>query len=226
MDTTKIFNLALSACGTRAAVSSPDENSREAEICRTWYEIVRDHILRAAPWPSTKGHRRLAVLAERDWTLPWETLDPDPTFTYAYGVPADMLAPRYITDYSRFNLSLYSNTTPALMCNSEDAILVYTLRQEDPNKWDSQLQMAIAFGLGSYICQPLNGKNSRAAQMQKEADSLIMGARVAAANTDAMDQDSIPTWLSSRGTALAAPSTRYIYPYANLLSEQGATDGQ
>jgi hypothetical protein len=226
MDTTKIFNLALSACGVRAAVSSPDHSSREAEICRTWYGVVRDHILRAAPWPGTRGHARLAVLAERDFSKQWQSSDPEPTYRFAYGTPPDMLAPRYITDYSNFVLGLYNNKTSAIMCNSVDAILVYTLRQEDPNKWDTNLQMAIALGLGSFICQPLTGKNSRAVAMQKDADALILQARVSAANTDTDQHDSIPTWMSARGTALAPPATRFIYPYTNLLSAQGATDGQ
>lgn len=226
MDTTKIFNLALSACGVRAAVSSPDTNSREAEICRTWYDLVRDHILRAAPWPGTRGYARLALLAERDFSQQWQATDPEPIYRYAYSVPSDMLAPRYLTDYASFVLGLYNNTTQAVMCNSVDAILVYTLRQDDPNKWDTSLQMAIALGLGSFICQPLTGKSSRAAAMQKEADALILQARVAAANNDTDHYDSIPTWLSARGTALASPAARFIFPFTNLLSAPGATDGQ
>jgi len=224
MDTVTLFNLALSSCGTRAAVSSPNENSREAEICRTWYPIVRDHILRAAPWPSTRAEKRLAVLAERDFDLQWTSTDPSPTFTYAYSVPADMLAPRHLTDYSRFILGVHNGTTSAIMTNSEDAILVYTRRQTDPNMWDTQLQLAIAFGLGSFICKPLNGKVSTANAMREEANGLINSARVSAANTDFVAQESSPDWLAKRGSAYDAPSTRYIYPLGTMLIEQGATD--
>ena len=37
-----VWNAALSAVTGRAAVSDPDERSREAEVCRQWYPLVRD----------------------------------------------------------------------------------------------------------------------------------------------------------------------------------------
>lgn len=226
MNTVTIFNMALSSVGTRAAVSSPEEDSREAEICRTWYTTVRDHVLRAAYWPSTRAHARLALLAERDFADQWTSADPDPTYLYAYGVPVNMLSPRYLSDYSTFVWGLQGNTTSALMTNAEDAILVYTLRQEDPNKWDSSLQLAIAFALGAFICRPLTGKTSMAREMRQEADKLILDARTASANTNTQKEDSLPEWYAARGTALAPPTKRFFYPYSSLLMEQGATDVQ
>ena len=87
-DVVSIFNLALSVVGTRAKVSVTTENSREAETCRLWYDISRDIVLRAAFWPSTVAHSRLAVLKERaNLTDDWTADDPAPDWLFAYGFP-------------------------------------------------------------------------------------------------------------------------------------------
>lgn len=224
MDTVTIFNLALSSCGISAAVALPLEKSVEAEVCRTWFPVVRDHILRSAPWPSTKAFRRLGVLAERNFDNQWVSTDPDPIYRFAYGVPNDMLAPRYLTNYERFELGVYEGNKLALMTNAEDAILIYTKRQENPTLWDTNLQLAIAYGLGSFIAQPLTGKPATARLLREQADGIISLARVAAANNDTIGYETIPSWLAARGSVLTAPETRYIYPYSALLSEMGATD--
>ena len=61
-DEVGVYNLALNAIGERSNVSSPTENSRRAEVCRLWYESVRNHILGAAPWPEATSMDYLALL--------------------------------------------------------------------------------------------------------------------------------------------------------------------
>lgn len=90
---TGIFNLACSAIGTRARIASPTENSREAEVCRDWYDLIRDRVLQMAPWPEATAWSRLALLQERDDTLDWASTDPDPGFRYMYALPSDYIYP-------------------------------------------------------------------------------------------------------------------------------------
>lgn len=212
----EIYNLALSAVGT-GSVSATTEASREAEICRLWFGTVRDHVLRAAPWPSAKAHARLAVLAERDDTLAWVDGDPDPGFMYAYAAPSDMLTPRHLTDYSRFTLSVHGDVK-AIMTNTEDALLYYTRSQTNISLWDVQLQMAIVFALGAMIGMPLHGKPSRVKTAQDQANALILQAREGEANTDNNEIDTVPSWLVARGYAENAPATRYYFPYGPMIS--------
>lgn len=220
-DVTGMYNLALSAAGTEASVSAPTEQSREAEVCTFWYEIARDQILRAAHWPSAKGFAILPVLKERDTALDWTIDDPEPGYAFAYGVPDDMLFPRYLTTFTRFSMGLYQNTTQAIMTNLEQAILVYTLRQTQVQAWDPQLQLAIAFALAAYITMPLLGKIKRAELMQKTANGLINEARAAMLNSTDDEYQSVPEWITARGYSGAAPATRFIYPFGDLIQVTG-----
>lgn len=216
-----IYNLALSAVGTRSSVSSPTENSREAEICNLWFPRVRDFILRSAPWPSAKGYRRLTVLAERDFSAPWVSGDPDPEFRFAYAVPSSMLTPRYLYGFGRFALSVYTSqqgSTRALMTDQRDAILCFTRRETNVALWDQQLLMAVVNALAAVIAMPLHGKPDRAAAAAEQANSYILEARVTNANTDQVQYESVPSWIAARGYGDRAPDAKFVYPDGPMFS--------
>jgi hypothetical protein len=217
-DEVSIYNLALSSVGTRSNVALPSEESREAEICRLWFGPVRDRVLRAAPWPSTRAWSRLALLKERDTNENWVADDPDPEYAYAYGVPQDMLAPRYLAGFQRFTLSSYPGNKKAIMTNEPSALLCYTRRQEVIGLWDVGLQMAIVNALAAHIAMPLHGKASRARNALEQANSLIMQAREEVANDDVDRLDTIPSWIAARGYTGAMSTTRYFYPMGDLFS--------
>lgn len=217
----QIYNRALNAIGARNSVASTAEASREAEVCNLWYSVVRDRILAAAPWPVARAFSRLALLKERDDTLVWDAEDPEPGFRYAYAVPADMVQPRNLTTFTTFSLSLYNDGVAdalAIMTNSVDPILVYTKRQTLSGLWDIGLEMAVTFGLAAFICMPLTGKTTRAKEAMGQANGLLLDARLSAANSDDNTFETIPDWISARGYAESAPSTRYIYPFGPLIS--------
>ena len=218
MDEVSIYNLALDAVGTRSRVSLPTENSREAEVCRLWFGPVRDRILRAARWPSAKAWGRLALLKERNGDAAWVSDDPEPGFTYAYGVPSDMLAPRNLAGYQRFNLSSYPGAKLAIMTNEAAALLCYTKKQEVISLWDPGLQIAIVWGLAAYIAMPLTGKANRVRNAIQEANNLLLTAREDAANTDSEMMETIPSWISARGYSMTTNDTRYLYPLGSLFS--------
>ncbi|TXH15902.1 MAG: hypothetical protein E6R03_06415 [Hyphomicrobiaceae bacterium] len=213
---TSLYNLALSSAGTRARVSQPNEQSREAEICRLWYEPVRRQILRAASWSSAKAISRLALKTEQIET--WEPGSPNPQFRYAYGLPAKYLQARFLFDYARFDISLLFTSESALMTNSERALLYYTFDQTDISMWDPDLYLAVAHALAAYICLPLNGKTSQARAAQQQANSLIYSAREATANESYEPVDMPPDWIVARGSAYNSPGARYVYPTGPLIS--------
>lgn len=216
-DEVSIFNMALNAVGTRDDVAATNEVSREAEVCRLWFEPTRDQVLRAAPWPSAKAHERLAVLATRDETLAWQNTDPDPGFLFAYGVPSNMLTPRYSTSYARFSYSQWQDKN-VIMSNEEAMILCYTKRQTLVPLWDQALRMAIAHALAAYICMPLIGKAARAKNAQDNANALIMQAREQAANDDNDFLDTVPDWFVARGYAGSAPLARFYWPLGPMIN--------
>lgn len=215
-DEVSIYNLALNAVGGRNNIEATTENSREAEVCRLWYAAVRDQILAAARWPSAKAFARLAALAAVPDDGVWVTGSPEPNFINSFVVPPDMLRPQNLTTFGRFSIAT-SGTGLMLSCNEADPILVYTKRQETIALWDSELQMAVVYGLAAHVCLPLNGKLTRAKAVLEQANALVLSARVGAANTDDNVLDSIPDWLAAR--SINAPGfQQFIYANGPLLS--------
>ena len=227
-DLVNIFNLALSIIGTRAKVSSPTESSKEAETCTLWYEISRDVVFRAAYWPSTRIHQRLALLKERtnlseDWTVD----DPSPDWTFAYSVPSDMIAPRFLTNFGRFVLEWWRPTTQpaikAIMTDQKDAILQYSFRQDNMGQWDDSLYLAVAYALAMHIAMPLTGKLSRE-KRAREAGNLIIGdARADVANAEENRLDVVPDWIAARGYGEQAPRTKFYWPFGPALATSTQT---
>lgn len=220
-DLVTLYNLALSVAGITSGVDSPSEASPEAEQCRLWFEPVRNLILRAAFWPSVKGVKRLGLLATRDTDKDWTSSDPFPGWLYAYALPSDALAPRFITDWQQFTTGIYEGKR-AVFTNVENAVLVYTLRQADISLWDAGLFMAVAYGLAGHISMPLNGKPQRAQMNIQQANQMIIDARVNIANEEETAVDSLPEWISARGFQGTPSGNRYFHPYGPLLSSTGA----
>lgn len=215
-DEVSIFNLALNAIGARSNLSTTTERDRGAEVCRLWYPVVRDQVLSAAPWPSCKAFRRLALLKNRDADKPWMETDPEPGYTFAYSAPEDMLHPRYLSDFSQFTVSSYPNSLKAINSNTREAVLTYTKRNYIVNLWEDQLQMAIAYGLAANIAMPLTGKPQRSQMLIQQANDLILTARTEGANQGMETYETMPDWITARGYASSFP-TRWYYPTGSLL---------
>lgn len=223
-DEVSIYNLALNQIGARSNVVSPTEKSREAEVCKLWYTVVRDAILAAASWPSARSFRRLSLLAERP-DAEWVAGNPDPGFAYVFSAPEDMLRPRYLTTYDRFTMTNYPGNVLGISTNLPTPILVYTNRQTAISMWDSQLQMAVVYALAAHIARPLTGKRVLGNDLINQANAYILGAREGAANTDDNRVDSLPDWIVARGYLANPAPTQFIFPFGGLLSLGGLSVG-
>lgn len=218
-DEVSVYNLALNQVGARDNVTITLEASREAEVCRLWYPVVRDQILRAAHWPSARKIERLALLAETT-SETWDPLQPDPGYQYVYSQPADILYPRSLSTYAPFIINNFGSV-PAITTNEYQAIFIYTFRQTIVSRWEASLQSAIVFGLAAHICMPLTGKPNRAQLLIEQANSIIVQARTEAANEGSRQLDTIPDWLAARGYCgeFGTPtSSRFLYPFGSTLS--------
>jgi len=222
MNQTEIFNLALSAMGTRNRVSSPTEASTEARECLLWFDVVRKQVLCAAPFQEATGNSRLAVAAERGGA-DWVATDPDPGWRFSYSTPADMLRPRHLATFESFILSTSSLNEKRLTTNTENAILTYTKDQPNIDMWSGALVNAMAYGLAAAICMKLGGKMDRVQLVAQQANNLLMAARTYSGNVDDYQLESLPPWLAARGVP-TAQSTRYIYPYGALFATAGSLE--
>lgn len=217
--TTALFNLALNAIGARSNIASPTENSREAQVCSLWYEVVRDSVLAAAPWPELTRLASLTLVDTTDPTVDWTNVEARPGYSYVYSLPNDCLQPQYLSNFSRFFLQQYSDKSQVLCSNTPDAILAYTTSDVEPGMFGPGLGMAMTYALASHICMPLSGKVTRAKQMVDQANNFIMAAREDAGNSQNDTYESVPDWLAVRGFANThVNAAKFIYPYGNLLT--------
>lgn len=210
----ELFNLALSACGADLGVSAPDEQSREADLCRLWYSTVLDMVISTAAWPSVRAYSRLALLTERDPDALWLPADPDPQWRYAYAVPSDLLHPYHLSTFERFEYS-----SARISANAEQPILYYNRRVDDPALWDQGLRDALIHMLAAKIARPLTGKSTIVQQNFELAQIAVQNAQGLAANSQEMPTESMPDWLQARGTTLLAPD-KFIYPFQRLSVEK------
>lgn len=217
-DLVGLYNLALSACGTRSLVSVPGEASRESEICDLHYPVVRDIVMSAAHWTSLKAAVSLPLLASRDQNSQFASGDPLPNWLYAYGLPPDYLHPRYINAWSRFEIGIHNNAK-ALFANDSVVVLTYTRRVDVLQLLEPNLYHAIAYALASAISLALHGKVSRAKLNIEMANKHIVEARATDANKDYKMFESIPPWLAARGVTQPGMFSEFIYPHGPLLTE-------
>ena len=210
-----LFNQAVSAAGGRSSIADPDENSREANLCRLWYGIVRDNVLQTGPWPSTTAHARLGVQEERDIAADWASTDPGPGWLYAYTAPADMLRPRFLHSYCPFERQTFNGAT-AIMANEENAILTYTKLVEEPFDWDNTLYMAVVFSLAAHITMELTKKMTLLDRLQQKATEQLLLGMTEVANEQHTRQEDHPTMLSIRNADAPLYMDRFSYPYATL----------
>lgn len=216
-----IYNQALSAVGSDSPISGLSEKSREREVCDLWYNTVRDNVLKAARWPGLRTVSRLALISERDQDADWVATDPDPDWRFIYSAPDDMLHPWYMSDYSRFSMTS-RNSAIAINSTMEDALFLYSRREENPELWGSDVYEAVTYALAAAIAKPLTGKRSLANDNLQIANLKIDAARASAANEDNLPVDVMPDWLIARGvTGSPGGVSRYIYPYGPLLTGIG-----
>lgn len=79
---TDIANLAVSACGISKPIQNLDEDqSIEAQMCRTWTDPARRTVLKKIPWSFATKQIQPALVANY----------PTPEWLYAYQYPSDCL---------------------------------------------------------------------------------------------------------------------------------------
>ncbi|SMF64682.1 hypothetical protein SAMN06265365_12330 [Tistlia consotensis] len=83
----QICNLALGDVGAKAQIQSIDEASREAQLCKLYYDPARREVLRDHDWGFASKSEALALVGGQPVPRPWR---------YAYGYPSDCLAFREI----------------------------------------------------------------------------------------------------------------------------------
>ena len=172
-----LCNLALSHLG-QGGISSLDENSTEAELCKLTYPVARDAVLRDHPWNFAMRREPLALLAD----------DRPPEWRFVYQYPADCLAARYILPECgigkpAFEAALGGNGMRRVILTDEPgAWLAYTARVKDTTLFDSLFVQATAARLAADLAQPITGEAAKHQGLLRLYEGLLDMARQADAN--------------------------------------------
>lgn len=151
MSQTKICNKALASIG-KTTISSIDESSEAARVCKLFYDDTRKTVLRAIDWPFASKTAALAL-------IDGETI---PGWDYLYTYPADAVEIRKIIGWDSsggdtgeewIRTIAPESLTPAIATDFEDAYAKYTANVEDTTLFDylfveafeAKLAMDIAF---------------------------------------------------------------------------------
>lgn len=177
----------------------------EARVCRRHYATVRDAVQEASWWSACKATQRLPMAAEREGQ-DWAEGDPDDNMQYSYVLPNDYLRAWYLLDGTNFLLS-----GGRLHTNTDEGVLVYAKRVEDPALWSVSLYNAIYKMLASMLSGPLRGSESQSQRLFQEARLAIAESQANIANAESNAYEAVPDWIAAREGR--QPTTRYVYPF-------------
>ncbi len=221
MSKISIWNLALGHLGDDATVSSPDEQSRQAELCGQFYPVALKRLLEMFPWNFATRRLVLAVSEEEPWA----------SWRFAYTKPAqalrvfavvspdatnDVVSTAYASNIfetgsfgtvptpQNFEIEANSAGELIILSNVEDAVARYTVLVDDTTKFSGMFTDALAWLLASYLAGPiLKGETGRAEarkMLQEFALSFNSAAAADAQQRKANDfrESHTPGWVGAR----------------------------
>lgn len=214
-----VYNAALQACHAKGRLSSLSENKKERYVCDQWYNLTLQTVQEAVHWPSCKATSVLAGKVTRDFSDDWVNTDPEPQFKYSYNLPANCLRPRYLTNYDRFSLGLDDDfDAMKLSTNTDDAVLVYTVLQENVSLWSPGQLQATIYGLAMHIAGPITGRGELINKNMNLANGFLADAQASVLNSFDIRTDYIPDVLQARGYTGPDMNARYLYPFGSFFS--------
>jgi len=157
-----ICNGALNQLGA-TTILSLTEDSKNARLCNSRYDQVRDALFRTHPWNCLQKRIELALDASA----------PTWGFKYSYTLPADCLRLLRILDYD----TNYKVEGRKVLSNSETMKILYVSRVTDPNEYDELLRETISASLGADIAFGITSNNQTAKNMYELFKDKLRDAR-------------------------------------------------
>lgn len=167
----EICNDALSNIRANS-INSLNEASREAQVCKLKFPLVRDKLLRQYNWTFATVEVALGELAltaprwRKVYNYPSDALNIQMLYPSAVSLDAADRASGltiYGTQEQRLDYRLVYEIThiegkKVIVCNSDDVIARYTKQIIDPNLYGSLFVMTLSWYLSSQIAIPLMGQ--------------------------------------------------------------------
>jgi len=146
---TSICNAALREIGANA-ISSVDEDSKEAKLCKQHYDDCVRLMLRQHDWDFSAVWEELA--ADAGYTIA------DEGWSYAYQLPSLCLRARKLLDGYDFE----ERAGRHLLTDTDEAVLCYTQYVSDPTKFPEDFREALVYLLASKLAVPLSKRGAKA----------------------------------------------------------------
>lgn len=185
----QVCNLALGYIGVEQTLAAidPVENDNPASVqCARYFEHARDGLLEDHQWPFAQKYFRL--------TETGDSQNANDEWVYEYGAPTDMIRaikivrPRVSQDSTAtvinpvlteeeitvpaepipFQVAIVAGTGRVIWSNWQDAVLLYTMRMDDPAFWPSGFAEALAWRLAISIAIPLSQSQATRDRAQRE----------------------------------------------------------
>lgn len=178
-----ICNSALLKVGAEQ-ISSLADNTRASNTCQVLYTVLRDEVMRAAPWRFALTQRVLGV--------PNAT---PPAFGYnsAYDIPSDVLRVLHV------DVQNWTEMGNQILCDKQDGINALCIYQNtDPTSWDAQFAEALAWRLAMEIALALVQSVPLKQEMEKAYEKAVALARSSNAVIGTPERLIADFWSSSR----------------------------
>jgi hypothetical protein len=147
---TDIANSALFLLG-QSRVSTIDESSKNASLCKAAYEYCRDEVLRMTPWSCARKRESLVALSTA----------PVFAFAYAYQLPSDFVR-LIVADTEEAPFEIVGKT---IETDNKAVDIKYVRRITVVGEMDSLLASAIAARLAQEICLSITGNQELRSQV-------------------------------------------------------------
>jgi hypothetical protein len=172
MDQVAICNLALGWVGSNP-ITSVDDASTTAELCKANWDAVRDAVLEAKAW--TFAVERTSIAAD--------ATAPAYGYTLRYQVPSTLLRVLEVDDGSGHGDIEWVKEGQHLLTDQASPLYVrYLKRVEDTALWTPAFAMAVAYRLAFVLATPLTENRS----LQSDLWTLYQKALKDAAHFDGM----------------------------------------
>lgn len=187
---TDICNLAISHLGISKDIANvTTEQSAEAKACRRFLDIARETVLKDYNWPFATKMATLNLVEE----------DPNDEWAYSYRYPSYCLHARRIlsgfrddTDLTRIPYKITQDDQGILIyCNTENAILEYTLNTKNVDLFSSDFKVAFSYRLAYYIAPRITAGDPFGLG-DKAFQKYVLEIQRASANAFNEDKSSLP----------------------------------
>lgn len=180
---TEICNLAIAMVGGKQ-ILTVDDDIEEARLCKKFYPLVRDRLLRSHPWNFAIKRVQLAELS----TVPLFGFD------HQFQLPADCLRVLQLDE----NTDRYKVEGRVVVTNNSTVKALIVFKQTDESKWDANFVDVMATALAVELAYPITQARETKADLMEEYKMKLAQARSFDAQEGVLDQVDASEWLNAR----------------------------